>query len=54
MDIERKRYELIGCYTYYVAFSYKIDLVFSRWNFENAISQEWEGPLTWNERGESL
>ena len=26
------------------------DLGFSRSNFENAISQEWDGRLTWNER----
>ena len=26
------------------------DLGFSRSNFENGVSQEWEGRLTWNER----
>ena len=50
IDIEQKQYELIGCCTYYVAFSYDLDLVFSRSDFENAVSQEWEGPLIWNER----
>ena len=44
IDIELKGYEQIGCYTYYVAFSYDLDLGFSRW--ENAVSQEWEGRLT--------
>ena len=34
MDIERKRYELVGVKTYHVAFSYDLDLGFSRWNFE--------------------
>ena len=29
IDIERKGYESIGCYTYYVAFSYDLDLGFS-------------------------
>ena len=50
INIKQKGYESIGCYTYYVAFNYDLDLGFSRWNFENAVSQEWEGPLTWNER----
>ena len=27
-----------------------LDLGFSRSNFENAVSQEWKGRLTWNER----
>ena len=27
-----------------------LDLGFSRSNFENAVSQEWEGRLTWNKR----
>ena len=30
--------------------SYDLDLGFSRSNFENAISQEWEDRLTWNQR----
>ena len=50
IDIERKRCESIGCYTYYMAFGADLDLGISRWNFGNAVSQEWEGRLTWNER----
>ena len=53
IDFERKWYELIGCCTFYVAFSYDFDLGFSRSNFGNVVSQEWEGPLTWNERDAS-
>ena len=34
IDIERKGYESIGCYTYYVTFSYVLNLEFSSWNFE--------------------
>ena len=30
--------------------SYDLDLGFSRSKFENAVSQEWEGQLTWNQR----
>ena len=29
--------------------THDLDLGFSRSNFENAVSQEWEGRLTWNE-----
>ena len=29
---------------------FDLDLGFSRSNFENAVSQEWKGRLTWNER----
>ena len=36
-----------------MSFSYHLDLEFPRWNFENAVSQEWEGPLTWNQKGGS-
>ena len=50
IDMERKGYESIGCYTYFVTLSSHIDLRFSRSNFENAVSQEWEGQLTWNQR----
>ena len=53
IDIEQKGYGSIGCYTYYVAFGYDIDLGFSWWNFENAVYQEWEGPLTCNKRAVS-
>ena len=50
IDMERKGYESIGCYTYFVTLSYDLDLGFLRSNFENAVSQEWEGQLTWNQR----
>ena len=49
IDMEWKD-ELIMCYTYFVTLSYDLDLEFSRSNFENTVSQEWEGWLTWNER----
>ena len=50
IDMERKGYESIVCYTYFVTLSYDLDLGFSRSNFKNAVSQEWEGRLTWNQR----
>ena len=50
INMERKGYELIGCYAYFVTLSYDLDLGFSRSNFETAVSKEWEGRLTWNER----
>ena len=54
IDMERKGCESIGCYTHFltlnVHFTHGLDLGFSRSNFENAVSQEWEGRLTWNER----
>ena len=51
IDIERKRYELIGCYTYYVAFSYDLYFGFLRWAFWKCfiigmvgpIDMEWKG-----------
>ena len=49
IDMEWKD-ELIMCYTYFVTLSYDLDLEFSRSNFENTVSQEWEGRLTWNKR----
>ena len=48
IDMERKGYESIGWYTFFVTLSYDLDLGFSRSNFENDVSQEWEGQLTWN------
>ena len=30
--------------------NHDLDSWFARSNFENAVSQEWEGRLTWNER----
>ena len=50
IDMERKGYESIGCCTFFVTLSCDLDLGFSRSNFENAVSQEWEGQLTWNQR----
>ena len=54
IDMERKGCESIGCYTHFVTsnvhFTHDLDLGFSRSNFENAVSQEWEGRLIWNEK----
>ena len=54
IDMEQKGRESIGCYISFVTFNvhltHDLDLGFSRSNFENAVSQEWEGRLTWNER----
>ena len=50
INMERKGYESIGCYAYFVTLSYELDLGFSRLNFETAASKEWEGRLTWNKR----
>ena len=53
IDMERKGCESIGCYIYFVTFNvhltHDLDLGFSRSNFENAVSQECNGRLTWNE-----
>ena len=52
--MELKGCESIECWTHAVTFNvhftHGLDLGFSRSNFENAVSQEWEGRLTWNER----
>ena len=50
IDMEQKGYESIGCYTYSVILSYDLHLEFSRSNFENDISQEWEDRLAWNQK----
>ena len=50
INMEKKGCESIGCYTYFVTLSYDLDLGFSRSNFKNAVSREWEGRLTWNQR----
>ena len=50
IHMERKGYESIGCYTFFVTLSYDLDLGFSRLKFENAVSREWEGQLTWNQK----
>ena len=54
IDMEFKGCESIECWTHVVIFNvhltHDLDLGFSRSNFENAVSHEWEGRLTWNER----
>ena len=54
IDMELKRCESIEYWTHVVTFNlpltHDLDLGFSRSNFENAVSHEWEGRLTWNER----
>ena len=53
VDMERKGCESIGCYTYIVTsnfdLSHDLYLGFSWKNIEIAVSQEWEGRLTWKE-----
>ena len=50
--IDMKRCESTECWTHVVTFSFDLihdlDLEFSTSNFEIAVSQEWEGQLTWN------
>ena len=47
IDMELKGCELIECWTHVVTFNVHLthdhDLGFSRSNFENAVSQEWDG-----------
>ena len=54
IDMEQKGCKSIGCYTHFVTFNvhftHDLDLGFSSSNFENAVAQEWDGRLTWNER----
>ena len=54
IDMELKGCESIECWTYVVTFNvhltHELHLGFSRSNFENAVSQEWDDRLTWNER----
>ena len=54
IDMELRGCEWVECLTHVVTFNvhltHDIDLGFSRSNFENAVSQEHEGRLTWNER----
>ena len=38
INMEWKGYESIGCYTYYVTFSYDFDLGFWRANIQKALS----------------
>ena len=57
IDMELKGCESTECWTHGVTFNvhltHDLDLGFSRSNFENALSHEWEGWLTWNERDAS-
>ena len=54
IDMELKGYESIECWTHVVTFNvhltHDLDLGYSKSNFENAVSQEWDGRLTWNKR----
>ena len=50
IDMEQKGCESIGCWTHYVALNDNLGLGFSRSNFGIAISQEWMGLVTWNEK----
>ena len=54
IDMERKGCESIGCQTHIVTLNcdltHDLDLEISTSNFEIAVSQAWEGRLTWNER----
>ena len=48
-DMKQKRYESVGCYTYFVILNWPWPWIF-KVKFKNAASQEWEGRLTWNQR----
>ena len=54
IDMGLKGRESIECWTHVVTFNvhltHDLDLGFSRSNFENAVSQKWDGRLTRNER----
>ena len=54
IDMERKGCERTECWTHVVTLNFDhthdLDHEFFRSNFEIAVSQEWEGRLTWNER----
>ena len=56
IDMEQKGCESISCWTHYVTLTVNLnhDLGNSRWNFQIAISHEWDGQLTWNKRDASL
>ena len=57
IHMERKGCESTECRTHVVTFNfdltYDLDLEFSMWNFEIAVSQERDCRLTWNEREKS-
>ena len=54
INMEKKGCESIECWNHIMTSNYDLthdlDLGFSRSNFEIAVSQDWEGRLTWNER----
>ena len=54
IDMEWKGCKSTKCWAHVVTFNfdltYDLDLEFSMSNFEIAVSQEWEGQSTWNER----
>ena len=54
IDMERKECESIECWTHVLTFNvhltHDLDLRFSRSNLEIAVSQEWDGWFTWNQR----
>ena len=54
IDMELKGCESTECWTHAVTLNghltHDLNLEFSRSNIENAVSQEWDGRLTWNEK----
>ena len=54
IDMKWKGCESIECCTHVVTFdvhlTHDLNLGFSRSKFENAVSQEWDGRLTWNKK----
>ena len=54
IDMERKGCESTECWAHVMTFNFdlthNLDLEFSTSNFEIAVSQEWQGRSTWNER----
>ena len=54
INMEPKGCESTECWTHVVTLNFDLthdlDLEFSMSNFKMAVSQEWEGRLTWNEK----
>ena len=54
INMEPKGCESAECWTHVVTLNFDLthdlDLEFSMSNFKMAVSQEWEGRLTWNEK----
>ena len=46
-----KFYGIVSVCSCATSWLFDLDLGFSRSNFENAVSQEWKGQLTWNKKG---